>query len=180
MTSLLHAAIDEHDGYVFATGGDGFAAAFARAGDAVRAAVAGQAALFAEVWPDGVSLSVRMGLHSGEADEREGGFFGAAVNRAARIMSVARGGQILLSAVTAGLVSGVTGVELRSVGLASSAGSKRTRRVAVVLAAGVGLDATPPAVDEQEGNLPRPVTEYRGRPGRVARVAWVASRNGGW
>ena len=88
--ALLNAVIDEHDGYVFATGGDGFAAAFARAGDAVRAAVAGQAALFAEVWPDGVSLSVRMGLHSGEADERDGGFFGAAVNRAARIMSVAR------------------------------------------------------------------------------------------
>ena len=63
--ALLHAAIDEHGGYVFATGGDGFAAAFARAADAVSAAVAGQAALFAEVWPDSVPLSVRMGLHSG-------------------------------------------------------------------------------------------------------------------
>ena len=86
--------------------GDGLAAAFARAGDALRAAVDAQAALLAEEWPDGVSLSVRMGLHSGEADERENGFFGSAVNRAARIMSVARGGQILMSAVTASLAAG--------------------------------------------------------------------------
>ena len=114
--ALLNAAIEAHDGYVFATGGDGLAAAFARAGDAVRAAVAAQPALLAEEWPEGVPLSVRMGLHSGEADERENGFFGPAVNRAARIMSVARGGQILASAVTAGLVSGGSGVELRPVG----------------------------------------------------------------
>ena len=127
-----------------------------------------------------MSLSVRMGLHSGEADERDGGFFGAAVNRAARIMSVARGGQILLSAVTAGLVAGVTGVELRLVGSRHLRGVSEPVDVAVVLAAGVGLEVTPPAADEQEGNLPRPVTEYRGRPGRVAAVAWVVSRNGGW
>ena len=125
---LLNAAIDAHDGYVFATGGDGLAAAFARAGDAVRAAVEAQAALFAERWPAGVSMSVRMGLHSGEADERENGFFGTAVNRAARIMSVARGGQILMSAVTASLAGGVPGVEMRPVGLAPSAGGERTRR----------------------------------------------------
>src|SRR3954470_24908754 len=59
--ALLHAAIDEHDGYVFATGGDGLAAAFARAGDAIRAAVAAQAALLTETWPPDVSMSVRMG-----------------------------------------------------------------------------------------------------------------------
>ena len=81
--TLLDAVITEHDGYVFATGGDGVAAAFARAGDAVRAAVAAQAALLGEAWPPDVSLSVRMGLHSGETDERDGSFFGAVVNRAA-------------------------------------------------------------------------------------------------
>ena len=117
--ALLHAAVDAHDGYVFATGGDGLAAAFARAGDAVRAAIAAQAALLAEPWPEGASMSVRMGLHSGEADEREDGFFGAAVNRAARIMSVARGGQILLSAVTAGLAVGRPGRRAAAGGLTS-------------------------------------------------------------
>src|SRR6478735_6916389 len=61
--ALLNAAVDAHDGYVFATAGDGLAAAFARAGDAVRAAIDAQAALLAEQWPAGVSISVRMGLH---------------------------------------------------------------------------------------------------------------------
>ena len=121
-----------------------------------------QAALLAEVWPDGVSMSVRMGLHSGEADERENGFFGAAVNRAARIMSVARGGQILLSAVTAGLAAGVPGVELRPVGSRHLRGVSEPVDVVVVLADGVDLNATPPPVDVVEGNLPRPVTEYVG------------------
>ena len=159
---LLHAAVDAHDGYVFSTGGDGLAAAFARAGDAIRAAVDAQAALLAEEWPDGVSVSVRMGLHSGEADERENGFFGAAVNRAARIMSVARGGQILISAVTAGLVAGVSGVELCPVGSRRLRGVSEPVDVVVVLAAGVDLNATPPPLDVVEGNLPRPVTEYVG------------------
>jgi predicted ATPase/class 3 adenylate cyclase len=159
--ALLHAVIEAHDGYVFATAGDGVAAAFARAGDAMRAAVAAQEALATERWPNALSLSVRMGLHSGEADERDGGFFGAAVNRAARIMSVARGGQILLSAVAAGLGSAsVTGIELRPVG------SRRLRGVSepvdvVVVSAG-GLDTTPPPADVVEGRLPRPMTEYVG------------------
>ena len=159
---MLNAAVEAHDGFVFATGGDGLAAAFARAGDAVGAAVDGQAALLAEEWPDGVSISVRMGLHSGEADERENGFFGAAVNRAARIMSVALGGQILMSAVTASLAGGVPGVELRPVGSRRLRGVSEPVDVVVVLAAGVDLDVTPPPVDMVEGNLPRPVTEYVG------------------
>jgi predicted ATPase/class 3 adenylate cyclase len=159
---LLHGAVDAHDGYVFATGGDGLAAAFARAGDAVQAAVDAQAALFDERWPPGVSISVRIGLHSGEADERENGFFGAAVNRAARIMSVARGGQILASAVTAALVSAVPGVELRPMGSRRLRGVSQPVDLVVVLAAGVELNATAPAVNVVEGNLPRPVTEYVG------------------
>src|SRR3954447_24594488 len=109
--ALLDAVIAGHGGYVFAPGGDGMAAAFGRAGDAVRAAVAGQRGLLTEPWPDTAVLSVRMGLHSGETDERAGGYFGTAVNRAARVMSTARGGQILLSTVTAGLLPNMVGVE---------------------------------------------------------------------
>ncbi len=159
---LLQAAIEAHDGYVFATGGDGLAAAFARAGDAVRASVAAQAALLVEEWPEGLSISVRMGLHSGEADERENGFFGTAVNRAARIMSVARGGQILASALTAGLVSGVSGVELQPVGSRYLRGVSEPVDMVAVRADDVALDVTPPAMDVAEGNLRRPVTEYVG------------------
>jgi predicted ATPase len=110
---LLRAAIEAHDGYVFATGGDGFAAAFARAGDAVGAAVASQARLSPEAWPPGAPIRVRIGLHTGEVEERGGDYFGPAVNRAARLMAIGHGGQVLCSAVTAGLIGGeVTLVDL--------------------------------------------------------------------
>ena len=108
-------------------------------------------------------MSVRMGLHSGEADERENGFFGTAVNRAARIMSVARGGQILMSAVTA-QPGGRTyrGWSCARWARAICAASANPSTWSWSLADGVDLNATPPPLDVVEGNLPRPVTEYVG------------------
>jgi predicted ATPase/class 3 adenylate cyclase len=106
---IVRGAIEAHGGYVFATGGDGFGAAFGRANEALAAAADAQAALAAEAWPDGAVLRVRMGLHTGEVDERGGDYFGPAVNRAARIMSAGHGGQVLVSATTAALV-GVDGL----------------------------------------------------------------------
>ena len=79
---LLRSTISTHGGYVFSTGGDGFAVAFARAEHAIRVAVESQAALARASWPDGLALRVRMGIHSGETDERGGDYFGPAVNRA--------------------------------------------------------------------------------------------------
>src|SRR6516165_10164365 len=76
----VRGAIEGDRGYVFATGGDGFAAAFGRAADAVAAAQAAQAAL-AEV--DGIA--VRMAINTGEVHERDGNYFGPAVNRTARL-----------------------------------------------------------------------------------------------
>ena len=58
----------------------------------------------AESWPDNAPIRVRMGLHTGEAQERGGDYFGSAVNRAARIMSAGHGGQVLVSATTAVMV----------------------------------------------------------------------------
>ena len=74
---LLGRAIAAHGGYVFSTAGDGVAAAFQRSADAVAAAVDAQLALGAEAWPDGVALRVRMGLHSGEAEEPDGNYLGS-------------------------------------------------------------------------------------------------------
>ena len=102
--ALLREAIEEHHGTVFATGGDGLAAAFARGSDAVETARAMRAALDGEPWPEPISLKVRIGLHTGEAFEVGGDYLGAAVNRAARVMSMANGGQTLLSDVTTGLL----------------------------------------------------------------------------
>jgi class 3 adenylate cyclase len=96
---ILRAAIERHDGYVFATTGDGLAAAFHEARDAVGAAADAQRALATGRDPDVLGLAVRMGLHTGEASERDGVYFGPVLNRAARIMAVGHGGQILLGAV---------------------------------------------------------------------------------
>ena len=105
----MRAALAEHDrrlrdavhgygGYIFATGGDSFAVAFETASQAVAAAVQGQLSLRE---PAGeLTLAVRMGLHTGGASARDGDYFGPAVNRAARLMSAAHGGQILLSHTT--------------------------------------------------------------------------------
>jgi predicted ATPase/class 3 adenylate cyclase len=99
---LLREAVAVNRGAVFATGGDGLAVAFGRAGDAIAAAVAAQRAFEIEPWP--TTMRVRMGVHTGEAEERGGDYFGPAVNRAARLMSEASGGQVLVSLSTAEIV----------------------------------------------------------------------------
>jgi class 3 adenylate cyclase len=87
---LLLQAVSVNRGAVFSKAGDGMAIVFGRAGDAVAAAVAAQRAFEVEPWP--TALRVRMGVHTGEAEERGGDYFGSAVNRAARLMSEATGG----------------------------------------------------------------------------------------
>jgi predicted ATPase/DNA-binding SARP family transcriptional activator len=101
---ILRWVVEAHGGYVFATMGDGLGAAFHRGGDALEAAVRAQQQLVSESWPDAAPIRVRMALHTGEVDERGGDYFGAAVNRAARIMAAGHGGQVLLSLTTASLV----------------------------------------------------------------------------
>jgi predicted ATPase/class 3 adenylate cyclase len=103
---LLRSAIAEAQGDVVKTMGDGLMAVFGEPAAAVSAAISAQQALLAEPWPTGCAIRVRMGIHSGEAEARGGDYFGPAVNRAARIMAVGHGGQILLSGATAGLLDG--------------------------------------------------------------------------
>jgi predicted ATPase/class 3 adenylate cyclase len=94
---IVRSAIETHGGRVVKTTGDGAHAAFTTASDAIDAAVAAQLALGAEEWPVPGGLRVRMGVHTGPAELREGDYYGTAVNRAARIMSVAHGGQVVMS-----------------------------------------------------------------------------------
>lgn len=101
---IMEGVIADHGGYVFSTAGDSFAAAFPTASAALEAAVEAQLALLAESW-NGPPIRVRMGIHIGSAHERAGNYFGPDVNRAARIMSAANGGQVLVSGVTAQLMA---------------------------------------------------------------------------
>lgn len=107
---VLGTAVATHGGVVFATAGDGLAAVFVRASDALDAARAIRSALDAEPWPEPVDLRVRLGIHTGEAIERDGDYLGGAVNRAARVMAAAHGGQTLVSDVTATIVGSDAGL----------------------------------------------------------------------
>ncbi len=107
---LLRSCIEAAGGYVFALGGDSFAAAFQTVDGAVDAAASAQTAFGAYAWPTPEPLRVRMGIHTGSAEERAGNYFGPTVNRAARIMSAGHGGQVLLSEVSASLVGTGHGV----------------------------------------------------------------------
>jgi predicted ATPase/class 3 adenylate cyclase len=101
---LLRAAFHQHHGHEVDTQGDAFFLTFARATDAAMAAVAIQRSLASHPWPEGVTVQVRMGLHTGEPEYSSESYVGLDVHRAARIMSAGHGGQVLLSQVTRGLV----------------------------------------------------------------------------
>jgi len=97
---LVRHCIEDHDGYIFKTGGDAFCAAFHTAPDAVAAALEAQRALQREPWPEEAKLRVRMALHTGAVDMRDGDYFGAPLNRVARLLAAGHGGQTLLSEST--------------------------------------------------------------------------------
>ena len=100
--AILRSAVESEHGHVLKTTGDGVCAVFGTALEAVKAAISAQHSLQAQ--PTELEIKVRMGIHTGEAELREQDYFGPALNRAARIMSIGHGGQILLSGVTTSLV----------------------------------------------------------------------------
>src|ERR1700676_2951431 len=100
---VLRDAIEAHEGFLFSHTGDGVVAAFASPMSAVDAAVDAQHEL---------QLPVRMGIATGEAELRDGDYFGTVLNRAARVMAAGHGGQILVADSTAGLLSGVDLIDL--------------------------------------------------------------------
>ena len=171
--AILRDAIERHGGHVFKTVGDAFCAAFGRATDAVAAAIAAQRALTAEDWGRVGPLHVRMALHTGSADERDGDYFGPPLNRVARLLEAAHGGQMLLTAAAQELVRGhlPDGVELHDLG------KHRLRDLAepehIYQAAVRGLRAGFPPLrlaDDYPPNLPVPLTSFMGREREVADV----------
>jgi predicted ATPase/class 3 adenylate cyclase len=104
---LIRVCIEKHGGYVFKTIGDAFCAAFPTVSDAISAALEAQRGLTKESWPDGISLNVRMALHTGAVESRDKDYFGPPLNRVARLLSAGHGAQVLLSHDTVTLGRGV-------------------------------------------------------------------------
>jgi class 3 adenylate cyclase len=115
---LTRTAFTERGGVEIDTQGDAFFFAFPRARDAVSAAVEAQRQHAAHTWPDGHVVRVRMGLHTGEPALGSEGYLGIDVVRAARLCTVGRGGQVLLSETTRALVGGTLpdGVSVHTLG----------------------------------------------------------------
>jgi class 3 adenylate cyclase len=98
--SLVRQCVSAHGGHVFKTGGDAFCVAFHTAPDALAAALEAQRALHRERWPDSLKIRVRMAVHTGAVESRDGDYFGPPLNRVARLLSAGHGGQTLLSEPT--------------------------------------------------------------------------------
>jgi predicted ATPase len=164
--AVLRRAVEDEDGEVFATMGDGIAAAFTSAEAAVDAAIAAQRGMAQ------IGLAVRMGIHTGEVERVDDDFRGRPVNRAARIMAVGHGGQILVSDISAALLrTGPSPVGLTDLGSQRLRDLDDPERVWQVLHPDLA-GRFPPVrgLDAGANNLPVPRSSLIGRDRDVARV----------
>ncbi|MEO8694275.1 MAG: adenylate/guanylate cyclase domain-containing protein [Acidimicrobiales bacterium] len=162
--AILRDVVDKHRGHLFKHTGDGAAAAFGSASDAVNAAAEAQRQLV-DVLP------VRMGLHTGEAEFRDGDYFGATLNRCARLMSIAHGHQIVCSAATAELVRDRD--DLRDLGQHRLRDLSRAEHVWQV---GGGEFAALRSLENSPTNLPVQPTALVGRQALIAELAALVER----
>jgi predicted ATPase/DNA-binding SARP family transcriptional activator len=171
--AAVRAALAAHGGDVFGHPGDGFCAAFARPTDAVAAALDIQRRLAALDWGGHDPLDVRVAVNTGEAEQRDGNWFGATVNRAARLRDAAHGGQVLVSETTRGVVVDAppAGTDLVDLGTWLFEGFSRAERVYQLRDADLPA-AFPPLRSGRPhtGAIPRHATSFVGRPAEVARV----------
>jgi predicted ATPase/class 3 adenylate cyclase len=171
--AILVDAVEFSGGHVVKTTGDGLFAVFGRAESAITAALAAQRSLVGTAWDPSCEVRVRMGLHTGDAEFRDGDFHGAAVNRAARLTSAGHGGQVLVSGATAPLLAGRLPEGAELVGL----GQHRLRDLGQpeVLYQLCHPDLPrrfPPlrTLDAFPGNLPLQVSSFIGRERELARI----------
>jgi len=170
--ALLATAVAAHGGSVFQRTGDGCHAVFPSAVAGALAALAAQQALAAEGWaelaPD--ALRVRMAVHAGQAATRDGDYFGPALNRAARLMAAAHGGQVLLSETAAGLARDEMppGLSLRDLGEHRLKDLTRPEHIFQLAAPGLPADFPPLGVLGAANNLPVPLTSFIGRERELA------------
>ena len=159
----LREAIAAHDGQVFKTVGDAFCAAFGSPAEAIRAALDALRALAGEDFEAVGGLPVRMAIHAGPVETRDGDYFGQGVNRVARLLAVAHGGQALVSESAADMSQ----AELRAEAELIDLGVHRLRDVAEpkrifqLAAPGLRFSFPPPRAEgAKPHNLPRQITSF--------------------
>src|SRR5215203_391394 len=170
---ILRDAVEERGGYVFKTVGDAFCCAFATAPDGLEAALEAQRELLSQRREEGELLKVRMALHTGAAEEREGDYFGPPVNRVARLLSAAHGGQVLLSLPAQELVRDQlpAWTSLRDLGEHRLKDLFRPERVFQFLAPELPVEFPPlRTLEAYRNNLPLQPTPLIGREKEVAQV----------
>jgi len=171
--ALMQQAIDAAGGHVFKTVGDAFHAVFEQPKAALDAALAAQTALHSEVWTlaEGRTIQVRMALHTGEAERRDGDYYGAALSRAARLLAAGYGGQTLLSETASALVAGSlpSGARLRSLGRHRFKDLAQAQEVSDLLAPNLpAIFPTLRSLEAFPNNLPAQLTSFIGRETEMA------------
>jgi predicted ATPase/class 3 adenylate cyclase len=179
--AIVRAAIERHGGQVFKALGDAFCAVFFSAPDAVTAAVDAQRALLAEPWDLDAPIKVRMAIHSGTAEHRGDDWFGPPLNRVARMLDAAHGGQILLSQAVEGLVADrfPEGTALRDLGARTLKDLARPERIFQLAAEDLPSEFPPLlTLDARPHNLPVSPTPLVGREAEIVALRTLVLREG--
>ena len=164
--AILRAAFSGSNGRELRTEGDSFFAVFASAADACEAAAKAQTEFAEHTWPEGVTIRVRVGLHTGEAPLIGNEYIGLDVHHAARVAASAHGGQVVISETTRALVDEhlPDGITLRDLGMHRLKDLARPERLYQLVIPGV-RDSFPPlrTLDSTPNNLPTQLTSFVGR-----------------
>jgi predicted ATPase/class 3 adenylate cyclase len=171
--ALMRESLEARGGYVFKTVGDAFCAAFAGAQEALAGALDAQHALLAEDFSAVDGIRVRMALHSGSAEERDGDYFGPAVNRVARLLAIGHGGQVLVSGICSELLQDgiLPPCSLRDLGAHRLKDLAQPEHVHQLIAPDLP-EAFPPllSLDYLSNNLPAQLTSFVGREDVVVEI----------
>jgi class 3 adenylate cyclase len=181
---IVREQVEASGGHVFKTVGEAHRAVFADPLAALSSAVAIQRAVGAEAWPSSLPVRVRMALHSGACAERDGDYVGPVVNRAARLLDVGHGGQVLVTAVVYDLLADrlPAGIALRDLGEQRLRDLGRAERVFQVTGSGLAEEfGVLRSLDDPalRHNLPSQATNFVGRAAELAELHALVSGNSG-
>ncbi|MEO7664778.1 MAG: adenylate/guanylate cyclase domain-containing protein, partial [Candidatus Limnocylindrales bacterium] len=177
---LLRAAIEDRGGAVVKTTGDGVLAVFEDPIRGIEAALTAQRGLRDVAWDGMEPLRVRMALHAGSAEVRDGDYFGPSLNRTARILAIGHGGQVIVSAIAAALVRDRLDpdIELRDLGSHRLRDLDRPEQVFQVAAPDLRGDFPPlRSLSTRRSNLPVQLTSFVGREREIAELDVLLARH---